>query len=314
MKKISLTSILLLLMFSLLLPISLFADDEISLVINDVNIEMDVPPIIQNGRTLIPIRTLEKMNFNVFWDDTNKKVKVSKHNDFIELQINNNEVIKSTNGLTETLTLDTPPIIYNNRTMVPVRFISETMGYVVDWNGKTRTVLIKTDNLSQDENKINPTKINDFINAGLLNKNITLITKIGDTKNIQEIKNNGNRVDSFLYKKDVLTTSMECEINRGICTIDFDGKKEATVIDKKTSEELKSTKQTIEKTIKNIENILNEKNYESSIYNGKSFKFLTDNSIELTLYTDESANVIKLVQTKYLNDKKTDFSELIFEN
>ncbi len=38
--------------------------------------------------------------------------------------------------------LDQPPVIMNNRTMVPIRFVSEAMGANVQWNGKERTVTI----------------------------------------------------------------------------------------------------------------------------------------------------------------------------
>lgn len=315
MKKFSLISVLLVLI-SILLPTTISAEENISLIVNCNKIQMDVNPIIQNERTLIPIRALEKMDFLVSWDDVNKKVKVSKDNSYLELQINNVEVIKNTNNVVEKLYLDTPPIIYNSRTMVPVRFISETMGYIVEWDGKTKTVTIKTDNTNcslNDSKSIN-SQINDFMKESLLDKKITLVTKIGDTKNVHEIKNNGNRVDSFIYKKDKLTTSMECELNRGICTINIDNKKEASVIDKKTSEELKSIKTTIEQTVEDIKKNLNSKINNTPIYNETPFYFINDESIFLTFYTDKAGNVVKLKQTKYLNNDKTDFSELVFEN
>ena len=41
--------------------------------------------------------------------------------------------------------LDTPPVLINDRTMVPVRFVAEGMGAQVDWNGETQTVKITLD-------------------------------------------------------------------------------------------------------------------------------------------------------------------------
>ncbi len=43
----------------------------------------------------------------------------------------------------EEIGLDSPPVIIDGRTMVPVRFISEVFGYDVDWNAETKTVHIE---------------------------------------------------------------------------------------------------------------------------------------------------------------------------
>lgn len=52
-------------------------------------------------------------------------------------------IVKITNGTDmETITLDTAPIILNDRTLVPVRAVAESFDCTVDWNGATRTVTI----------------------------------------------------------------------------------------------------------------------------------------------------------------------------
>ena len=43
-------------------------------------------------------------------------------------------------------TIDSAPIIKNNRTMLPARFIAESLGAEVTWNGKKREVTIKGKN------------------------------------------------------------------------------------------------------------------------------------------------------------------------
>src|SRR5690606_2369265 len=40
---------------------------------------------------------------------------------------------------------DTPGFIYQGTTYVPLRFIAESMGHSVDWNGKTKTITTKLD-------------------------------------------------------------------------------------------------------------------------------------------------------------------------
>ena len=46
----------------------------------------------------------------------------------------------------EEAVLDVPAKIINDRTMVPVRFVAENMGYFVDWDATNRTVIIGEDN------------------------------------------------------------------------------------------------------------------------------------------------------------------------
>ncbi len=41
--------------------------------------------------------------------------------------------------------LDAAPVICNSRTMLPIRFVAESFGATVDWNGATSTVTVKTD-------------------------------------------------------------------------------------------------------------------------------------------------------------------------
>ena len=45
------------------------------------------------------------------------------------------------------VTLDSPACVVNDRTLVPVRAISEAYKTKVDWNGDTRTVTISSDNI-----------------------------------------------------------------------------------------------------------------------------------------------------------------------
>ena len=50
---------------------------------------------------------------------------------------------KSPNG--EKITLDVPPQVVNDRTLVPARAVAESFGADVKWDGSTRTVIITLD-------------------------------------------------------------------------------------------------------------------------------------------------------------------------
>lgn len=107
---------------------------------------LDVAPFIVNGSTLIPLRGLvEEMGAEILWDGAKEKITLKTEVMTIELQIWNNIV-----WVTDTrypkgkmmYTLLNPPVISENRTFIPVRFVSEILGYNVAWDGETQTVTV----------------------------------------------------------------------------------------------------------------------------------------------------------------------------
>ena len=87
-------------------------------------------PRVENERTLVPIRVVsEYMGYKVDWNQTTKKVTITKGSDKIVLTINNkNAVVNS-----KTVVMDTKAQVYGNRTYVPLRFIGENMGAKVEY-------------------------------------------------------------------------------------------------------------------------------------------------------------------------------------
>lgn len=117
--------------------------DKISVKINDKEIDFskydNVLPYIENDRTLIPIRAIaEGLGLEVSWDDATRTVKISGKKE-ISLVIDSE--VAEVDG--ESVTLDVAAHIVNDRTFVPIRFISENMDAEVEWDEATRTVGIK---------------------------------------------------------------------------------------------------------------------------------------------------------------------------
>ncbi|WP_255298402.1 stalk domain-containing protein [Brevibacillus dissolubilis] len=99
----------------------------------------DQKPLIRNSRTLVPIRPIaESLGFKVTWNNTTRTVSISKGVTNVQLVIDKATAKKNN----ESLTLDAPATIVNQRTMVPVRFIAEALNYAVNWDNTTRTVKI----------------------------------------------------------------------------------------------------------------------------------------------------------------------------
>ncbi|MCC8159702.1 MAG: transglycosylase SLT domain-containing protein [Oscillospiraceae bacterium] len=92
-----------------------------------------------NTYTLIPVRGVsEALNADVEWDGENNTVEIQKDDIDITLFIDSDTAVL--NG--EEVALETPAMIKNNRTMVPLRFVMESFNLNVDWDQDTRTVEI----------------------------------------------------------------------------------------------------------------------------------------------------------------------------
>ena len=103
------------------------------------DVKFDTPPVIKQGRTLIPVRAIaESTGAIVEWDGETKTVTITKDNKVIVFKLLENKVF--ING-TEA-TIDVPANVMNNRTMVPIRFVAENFGLDVEWDGESQTIEI----------------------------------------------------------------------------------------------------------------------------------------------------------------------------
>ena len=122
---------------------SAFAADDITVKLDGNAIKFDVAPIIENDRTLVPLRAIfEALGAQVEWDGANETVISAKGNRSCVLQIGNENMFVTTDGNTEIKTLDVPAKIVEDRTLIPLRAVSEAYNCTVDWDGETRTVTI----------------------------------------------------------------------------------------------------------------------------------------------------------------------------
>lgn len=101
--------------------------------------EKEVTPYIREQRTFIPIRFIaEKLGMEVGWDEITHTVTFSKGDELLQLTIGEYQYFK--NGAS--FTMDTAAEIQWSRTMVPVRFVAEALGYAVEWNPSLAMVFI----------------------------------------------------------------------------------------------------------------------------------------------------------------------------
>jgi len=118
------------------------ATPSITIKIDGELLHTDVPPVIIDGRTMVPLRAIfEALGIDVEWIAETRTIIGTTEDTRIELTVDSTTAL--VNG--EVVTLDVPATIMDGRTLVPVRFIAESTGAGVEWEARTRTVLITTD-------------------------------------------------------------------------------------------------------------------------------------------------------------------------
>jgi endonuclease YncB( thermonuclease family) len=127
----------------------------VSVTINGTKQHYDQPPVIDNGRTLVPLRGIfESLGATVQWDANKKTVTSLRGNTKIVLKIGSTS--PTVNG--KVVPIDVPGKIKNGRTLVPLRFVGEALGATVDYNASNRSIKI-TSNNAVLANKMNATVI-----------------------------------------------------------------------------------------------------------------------------------------------------------
>lgn len=126
--------------FAMAAALSVSAASATSLVVDGTNVQTDVPPVIVDGRTLVPVRALfESLGATVGWDEA-KPATATKGSTVISMQIGNTTAY--VNGVAKTL--DVPAQTIEGRTMAPARFVAESLNATVNWDSASDTVKIST--------------------------------------------------------------------------------------------------------------------------------------------------------------------------
>lgn len=104
-----------------------------------IDIGIGTTPVIVDGRTLVPIRAIiEEIGGRVEWQESTSTVILTYNDDEIKLTIGSNLAYK--NDVSKTL--DVAPQVMNGRTMLPIRFVVENFGFIVDWHNDEQQVTI----------------------------------------------------------------------------------------------------------------------------------------------------------------------------
>lgn len=190
------------------LPAGAQAEQDIAVFINGEEIVFDTPPVIENGRTMVPLRAIaEGMGMTVKWNNEAQQVIAEKAGESglmkITLQIGSASAEVEKGNQATIQSLDAAPFIRDDHTFLPLRFMAESMELQVDWDADSRIVTIITSgepeitpapDITVTTNKMGSST--DIIEIGL---KIPVINGMAD-QNIQETLNSRFADDALTFR------------------------------------------------------------------------------------------------------------------
>lgn len=121
---------------------------DVTVTLNGTTLEFSQQPVIANGTTLVPMRTIfETLGMDVSWNGGDSSVTAVKNGKSAVISVGSKSAL--ING--ETVELTEAPIIENGTTLVPLRVISEAMGVDVQWDQENYTVVMTDEDKPKDD-------------------------------------------------------------------------------------------------------------------------------------------------------------------
>jgi hypothetical protein len=97
-------------------------------------IKTDAAPYISNGRTYLPVDYLaDTFGICSVWDKATGTAALERGTTKVRLTVDSVNMTVSKNGVRNTVTMDTAPVVKDGRFCVPVRFVAEAFGLMVDY-------------------------------------------------------------------------------------------------------------------------------------------------------------------------------------
>ena len=116
--------------------------------LNGQPVAFSVAPFQLNNRTMVPMRAIfEALGADVHWNESMQTVTATRDATNVQLTIGSTQA--QVNG--QTVVLDVPAMVTRGSTMVPLRFVSESLGADVSWSEPMQTVYISTTGVPNNE-------------------------------------------------------------------------------------------------------------------------------------------------------------------
>lgn len=138
MRVLSLIACTLILICLFTLP-AFAQEGQITINVDGLGVSFDTPPLLDNGRTLVPFRAIaEALNVSVTWDEKTRTISAMDGDVGVILQINSNTAYRND----VPISLDISPQLIEGRTLIPLRFFSEAYNCQVAWDSAKAEVRV----------------------------------------------------------------------------------------------------------------------------------------------------------------------------
>lgn len=252
----------------------------------------EVPPIVFNDYSVVPARDVfETMGATVDWSAVNQKVTVTYDDTKVELYINNKTAKK--NGKKETMPI--PPKLINGKTMIPARYVAESLGFDVDFDSKTDTISINTGKKVTTPTKpVAPTPSNPAATG-----KPTADTKPQETKPTYDIT-----LTAYSYGKDGDTTTISFTFTKAVDFSHFVLKEPTRIVVDTKNTKFPTTLKSTETGFEDVTGIrLGQQ------VGGVRFVFDVAEEIEYKVYTSGKNLIVKIGGDLTEEPEKTEPSE-----
>jgi len=121
---------------------------DVNIIIDSKSVKFDDVAITKNNWTLLPLRAIltnlgvQNDNEHIAWNSKEKSVTIYKDN--IKLYLKVNDQTAYING--KAVALDIAPVVYKNKTYIPTRFVSQSLGNKIVWDKDTKSIIITDEN------------------------------------------------------------------------------------------------------------------------------------------------------------------------
>lgn len=181
---------------------------DVVISIDGTTITSDTPPVIGSGRVMVPVRVVsEFLGAQVIWYPDKQQAVIAKDGDTLTLNNNSSDYIL--NGVQKTS--DVPITIIDDRFMVPLRLISESLGANVLWDDTTRSVTIT----SQSSESSTTEPDSPAYTVTEVNKNIQVDQVDGDTVNLRSGPGTEYDKVGYVQSGDILTATGQAQDKNG---------------------------------------------------------------------------------------------------
>ncbi|MBB5173788.1 N-acetylmuramoyl-L-alanine amidase [Texcoconibacillus texcoconensis] len=123
--------------------------EDVPVIVNDERLSLQREPVFDNNRLVVPFRAIsEELGVDVGWKDEEREVHAENGDMHVVFDIDEEKTF--VNG-EEDKSVDPPPQIIDDYTMIPLRFFSETFGADVSWDEDERIAEITSPDFIDEE-------------------------------------------------------------------------------------------------------------------------------------------------------------------